>query len=355
MVNINRYLKIFLSIILAITVIIPFSFTNVNAAEKFNFYLDKPQTGDNSGYIVLLLENKSSGAHSIQVIQWFTMNNTNGDVISNDPYVNVIVASNKLTLTTYAKVQANVSIIWWKGASYEVTTASATSTSTHSKSFSYSSYNIIGYKVEGNIGTLSDQLTGAKTFEVDWGASDSYTTELQNLVSELTSQGTVLDTISNNISNIKSTISNLKTIISEQNSILTSIWNEFGQWTNSWSEFCDNLIEDMNLGFDCIVEAIIGNGNNDVNNNISDKNNEFNNTTDEYLELEDTFQTNLNDSLNNIDLNVELFNGGQFLNAANFISTNINRIVTSNPYYESFIMTGLVFGLALFLIGKRVI
>ena len=311
--------------------------TPIYAATSYNSYLDKPQVDGASGYIVILLKNKSTSAKSIQVIQWFTNSNTNADAITNEPYVNVLVASNKLTLTVYAESQSNVSLIWWKGESYQVDTGTAKSTSTYSRSYSYSSYDIVGYKIEGNVGILTDQLSGAEVFEVNW-SNNPDTSKLSNILQELNEQGVVLDSISGNISTIKNTLNTLKSSLSTNNNILTNIYNYL-------QTSLSNII-DLITGNDSASSSVSNNDN--VNSEFQDVNNQ-------YDVLEQGFQNNMNTSLDSIDTNINLIGFTDFISTATFISTNITRIIQSNEYYESFVFMGLILGLALFLIGKRVI
>ena len=105
------------------------------------------------------------------------------------------------------------------------------------------------------------------------------------------------------------------------------------------------------------LENLLGSNNNyqDDLNDANNKNDQLSQDVNDYNELENEFHNDMNQSLDNIDLNVDLITGNDFITTATFISTTMNRIVTSNKFYESFVITGLILGLALVMIGKKVI
>lgn len=166
--------------------------------------------------------------------------------------------------------------------------------------------------------------------------------------------------------------SNLNEWIKTQtNSINTNITTEFTNLKDRLkTEFTDlkanvsqnfnNLhywMQEQTSSINSKLESLLGSNSNfnDDLNDANDKNDQLSQDVNDYNELENGFHNDMNESLDNIDLNVDLITGNDFITTATFISTTMNRIVTSNKFYESFVITGLILGLALVMIGKKVI
>lgn len=127
---------------------------------------------------------------------------------------------------------------------------------------------------------------------------------------------------------------------------ITQSFNSLSTWITNQTNSINNKLQSL-LGSN-------SNYNDDLN-DANDKNDELSQDVNDYNELENGFHNDMNESLDNIDLNVDLITGNDFITTATFISTTMNRIVTSNKFYESFVITGLILGLALVMIGKKVI
>lgn len=185
----------------------------------------------------------------------------------------------------------------------------------------------------------------------------------------------VLDIIANINGNLMSLSSNINShfnslngwLINQTNEIKTAIQTQTINLMNTLLNIqdeitlqfgnLDNWIKTQTQGITNKLEDLLGSKNDydDNKEDLSDSNNELSNNVNDYNDLENSLHQGMNDSLNQIDLNVNLINGSDFITTATFISTNMNRIVNSNPYFNAFVITGLVLGIALVMIGKKVI
>lgn len=83
--------------------------------------------------------------------------------------------------------------------------------------------------------------------------------------------------------------------------------------------------------------------------NLNQTNDQFTSDSNDLITIEDTFNNSMNNALQNVS---PTFNMGQsFLNSANWVSTQFNRIVNNTPF-ASLITFGLTLGLGLLIIGK---
>lgn len=88
-----------------------------------------------------------------------------------------------------------------------------------------------------------------------------------------------------------------------------------------------------------------------VINNTNTLNVDFNDKLNEYNQIEDQQIQNLDDSLDQINTESDLINNNKFINSANWVTQQYNRITNNNPV-GSLIGFSLLFGLALIFIGK---
>lgn len=86
-------------------------------------------------------------------------------------------------------------------------------------------------------------------------------------------------------------------------------------------------------------------------NNTNTLNVDFNDKLNEYNQIEDQQIHNLDDSLDEISTESDLINNNKFINSANWVTQQYNRITNNNPV-GSLIGFSLLFGLALIFIGK---
>lgn len=83
--------------------------------------------------------------------------------------------------------------------------------------------------------------------------------------------------------------------------------------------------------------------------NLDNTTSQFTSDSNDLITIEDTFNNSMNNALQNVS---PTFNMGQsFLNSANWVSTQFNRIVNNTPF-ASLITFGLTLGLGLLIIGK---
>lgn len=88
---------------------------------------------------------------------------------------------------------------------------------------------------------------------------------------------------------------------------------------------------------------------NNTSNSLSSTTSQFTSDSNDLITIEDTFNNSMNNALQNVS---PTFNMGQsFLNSANWVSTQFNRIVNNTPF-ASLITFGLTLGLGLLIIGK---
>lgn len=149
-------------------------------------------------------------------------------------------------------------------------------------------------------------------------------------------------------------------ITTEFTNLKDRLKNEFTDLKANVSQNFNNLhywMQEQTSSINSKLESLLGSNSNynDDLNDANDKNDQLSQDVNDYNELENGFHNDMNESLDNIDLNVDLITGNDFITTATFISTTMNRIVTSNKFYESFVITGLILGLALVMIGKKVI
>lgn len=88
-----------------------------------------------------------------------------------------------------------------------------------------------------------------------------------------------------------------------------------------------------------------------VINNTNTLNIDFSDKLNEYNQIEDQQIQNLDDSLDQISIESDLINNNKFINSANWVTQQYNRITNNNPV-GSLIGFSLLFGLALIFIGK---
>lgn len=83
--------------------------------------------------------------------------------------------------------------------------------------------------------------------------------------------------------------------------------------------------------------------------NLDNIDTQFQNESNSLISIEDSFNNSMNNALQNVS---PTFNMGQsFLNSANWVSSQFNRIVNNTPF-ASLITFGLTLGLGLLIIGK---
>lgn len=151
---------------------------------------------------------------------------------------------------------------------------------------------------------------------------------------------------STDVSYIESLLESLLDLISEQTQTIT----------HAIEFHIGNLKTALVEKFDALISSFTGTGESEEDVTANDeKKDEFNETANQYNDLESSFQNNMNDSLNSIDTSNTIITGNDFIKTANFISVNMHKIVTSNNVYNSYVSSALILGLALILIGKRVI
>ena len=170
MEKVRKIKRFIISLVLALSVFTSFCFIDTYAANVYNTYLDKPNLTDGSGYIVLLLQNKSSGARHLQTFQWFTSKSTNYTQQNNPTSVDITLNDNKIIF--YVSSEEGVtrsSIIHWKSSSlsvYNLQTESSNN-SVATKEVSFSSYNIVGFYIEGSLGQVYNHLTTSEPFGIN--------------------------------------------------------------------------------------------------------------------------------------------------------------------------------------------
>lgn len=100
---------------------------------------------------------------------------------------------------------------------------------------------------------------------------------------------------------------------------------------------------------------IIANGNQGSNNSVNDNDNNnqlLDETNSEYEAIEQQFNENMNDSLDDINMQSDLLSNQDFLNSASFVKTQFNRLL-NNTILGSLITFFLLLGLASIFIGRN--
>lgn len=362
----NKIVKLGVTFLLSFSLITPFYFNEVKAANNISLPYTQPSTSDNQGYVNVLFQDKNDSSLFVMTFVWNITNETN----DGNSGMQLSFTDSKVTFTSQlTNGSSGYSLIYnysSAGSSigvkqYQYFTGSCTS-------YSYStSHKIVGFQAYGNVKKITDELTTHKAFAISYG-NDSYYKDLMdnisgnvsNIYSQLKTANTWLSTLEDSITvnnqhtvTIKNTLDDIKTILDTKLTDIKTILSDKLDYVadrikitntnlvNIYNKITELLTTDKDLSSD------IDNGNN-IN---SDLNENINN----YNDLESNFHDSMNDSLNNIDTDLDLFGNNDFIKTATFISTNINRIVTSNAYYNAFVITGLVLGIALVMIGKKVI
>lgn len=79
--------------------------------------------------------------------------------------------------------------------------------------------------------------------------------------------------------------------------------------------------------------------------------NSFNNNSDDLYNIENTWNDDMNNNLNNLDINSEMISSNKFLVTANWVRTQFERLVLNTPF-ELLLIYSLILGIALIFIGK---
>lgn len=335
----SKFFKCVLCSILTLSLFAPFCFVNVKASNlgSFDSYLNEPDTSEGNGYVALVVKNNSNGILSMQVYQFTTTSSTNYEAVNNGSFVDVTITNNKLTLYFSANEGSSTrgTVYRWLTSSVQVsniTTGTGGDSMTFSQSFS--SYTIVGFIANGSIGHLYNNSDSNNIFSINWNVVNDgvSSTDIEALVDYVNSIDGSLDGMTIKLTDIQNYLNSINTNIQTSNNLLTNIFNKLGE----------------------ILSSITGSGNSNVQDEISNSNQELDSTVQDYNDIEVQFNDNLNNNLNNIDTNNHIFNSNDFLNTATFLSSQINRIVTSNAVFQLFITTTLILGLAFFIIGKKV-
>lgn len=320
----KKLLKYLISMGLVIGIVTPFTIKNINAASMYQAPINEPQTDTNSGYIAILLKH-SSGVKSIQVYQWvssdiasidITLNNTNFTFHLNGGYG-----------------VTRMSILQWFDTSgvtvYNLNTASNTSSGV-SKNFPYSGYTIVGYLVNGNVEHIYDYLSTKETFGINWNEGDKSSSQIANILNNIIKSNEYLLDISGDTNEIMNYLKTISDDIKTNNSLLGGI------------------IEKLNE----LINAVLQNDKNDeVKEEIENSNNDLENVSNEYNEIESNLIDSFKENIQNINLQNNLFNGNDFIKTSNFIATQMTNIYDSNDTIKNLITYSLIIGLALTVIG----
>lgn len=95
-------------------------------------------------------------------------------------------------------------------------------------------------------------------------------------------------------------------------------------------------------------------GTNSTSGTVSNNNtitNSFNNNSDDLYNIENTWNDDMNNNLNNLDINSEMISSNKFLVTANWVRTQFERLVLNTPF-ELLLIYSLILGIALIFIGK---
>lgn len=87
-------------------------------------------------------------------------------------------------------------------------------------------------------------------------------------------------------------------------------------------------------------------------NNALDKADELTSQNQQLEQIEQSTVQDFNNNLSNLDTNLDLFSTSDFVSSANFLATNMTRIVQTNSYIQYMITFSLIIGFALVLIGR---
>lgn len=103
---------------------------------------------------------------------------------------------------------------------------------------------------------------------------------------------------------------------------------------------------------------LMNNGNSGSQSAVDDAditNNDFQNVNDNFSNLEGDFSSNMNNSLNAIDTNLNVNNLSGFVYGANWVKTQFDFMINNYEPVELLVTYSLILGLAMLLIGKRLL
>lgn len=249
----NRYKKLLIriscSFIVLMLSICSFSFTS--KAADYSIYMSRPQTSDNSGYLEVLFQNKSTGDYLVQTFFW----NQFESVIDGASYtysMDINITTSKIEFIPGS--QCCLLALSSDGRDVPIILAKFNETYT----FTASAYNFIAYKVYGNYGNVSCSFSG---YKVDWNVlyTEDYTVvnrlvDIYNQLVQANSNDTTIINILNNIlSSVDTAESKLEKLellddlLSSLNEIGNSVTEYLPIMSDKFDEFNSWLIEIYDL------------------------------------------------------------------------------------------------------------
>lgn len=165
-----------------------------SAVDSYHMPINEPTCGDNQGYILLLVENISSGVRSVHCLSWsMCYINVDSSEPLNSAEMNITVGSdNTIKFTALAFADGDISVGFCRSlnGTSKRTIYWSDSSSSGLLSYTYSigsSYKCIGFQVYGNSSVLSHPFGSSNNipFYVTWGSDMEQVQKLTEIIAEL--------------------------------------------------------------------------------------------------------------------------------------------------------------------------
>lgn len=193
----------------------------------------------------------------------------------------------------------------------------------------------------------------SKTVTAIENASSDIVDELIVINGTLSTANSRLNTINSSIGTMNT---NLGGKLDTTNTRLNTINSSIGTMNTNLGSKLDTLHSDMETNNNHLgtIQNYLNNGTSTTQSAVqsnSQSNNELNTNTTEYISHEDAAIDDMEIGLNNIDTSPALTGSFKFIQSANWVTQQFNRLVTNTPF-EMVIAFSLVLGLSLVFIGK---
>lgn len=202
------------------------------ALETYQFSIDEPTCSDNQGYILLLVENVSTGSRTVHCLSWTLLPvYTDNEVTYNATEMNITINSNN-----------SVNFVGRSNGNYQLSAGFCRSQSGDNKRTTYfslyensigltynytsigSAYKIVGFQLYGNAVLESHSLGSNNNapFSVTWGSDREQVQKLTDILAQLqilaqndTKILAKLESILSDTSNIDATLLRLETLLEQ--------------------------------------------------------------------------------------------------------------------------------------------
>lgn len=300
------------------------------AAEYYEFYMNfpEPAKGDGQGYIVLMLENMSTGEIVPSTFFWSTYGVANG--LESISYGECILANTSSGSTFEFTVSAHTGTTSGLYTLYIVTADCRYILAKHSSTERYY-YNFDGYRIIGWVTAGDSYVHGVDVEEHRilnvYFNEDNTAVLLMELIATLSHNSTIDQSILNTVNSILNSVNDVEGQLSSVISYLQSIDSELDSIKSKLQEIYDKADDILNEQkksntwlekiYNKIVEAL-GLQGEESTEKLPDE------EVDSVLEEEDKLMQDTTDAENSLDFSVDS-------NSNNVVWNVIERVLNANP------------------------